>query len=266
MFELKIIESDKDENSTQNRTSIFRKIVESAADIVDDVDIKLNDEGVSMQFMDAMNVAMMDVLLTKNMFDEYRCDRSLTLGLKIKEFSKILKGIKLDTGTTFYLHCDDNPDTLNMVFEGEAFVSNYDMKLQNIGSECYDIPQIDFTAEAEMKCSDFLYMRKAVGNFSEYIQMNACKTCINFSQKGEIIDSNMKFKAPETGKFDMKLNVTEDVWVEIPMKYINCITKTAGFCQTVKICLGNNAPVFFEFMVGDYGHIRYYIAPKISDE
>lgn len=286
MFELKIIEVEKErregrkkkneieeteelieasENVAQKRTALFRKIIECAADIVDDAEIKVSDKGLSIQFMDAMNVAMMDVFLSKSTFDVFRCDRDLTLGLKIKEFLKILRAMRSDSSITFFLHCDDNPDALSISFEGETYISNYDIKLQNIGTECYDIPEINFTAEAEMMCSELLYLRKAVGNFSEYIQVSASNTAINFSQTGEIIDSNMIFKAPEAGKYNIKLNVTEDVKVEIPMKYMNCITKTANFCTHVGISLGNNAPVFFEFLIGDFGHVKYYIAPKISD-
>lgn len=266
MFEFKVIEREKDENSLKNRTALFRKIIESAADIVDDAEIKVSSKGVSIQFMDAMNVAMMDVFLKDSTFDDYRCDRELTLGLKMKEFLKILKLIKADANTTFHMHCDDDPVTLNITFDNEAYTSDYSIKLQNIGSECYDIPTINFTAEAEMHCSDFLDMRKSVGNFSEYVLLNACDSNITFSQKGDLTGSNTRFKAPETGKYNIKLNVTDDVKVEIPMKYMNCVTKTALYCDNVKMCLGTNAPVFFEFKIGDFGHINYYIAPKLADE
>lgn len=258
-------EEKEDEKMSFHRTALFRKIVESAADIVDDVDIKVTQEGLSIQFMDAMNVAMMDVFLSSSTFDEFRCDKQLTLGLKIKEFLKILRGLRTEANTIFYLQCDDNPETLNVKFETESCTSEYEIKLQNIGSECYDIPEINFTAETEMKCSDFLNMRKAVGNFSEYITLDATESSINFSQKGDLIGSKTKTKAPETGKYDIKLNVTDNVTVEIPMKYMNCVTKTAGFCTNIRMCLGANAPVFFEFKIGNLGHINYYIAPKMDE-
>lgn len=182
MFELRIVEKKKeDENEPiSNRTGLFRKIIESAADIADDVDIKLSSRGLSIQFMDQMNVTMMDVLLNVPGFDKYRCDKELTLGLKIKEFLKILKGLKIDQNTIFYLQCDDDPEVLNIKFENEYCDSEYDIKLQNVGNECYEIPMINFTADAEMKCLDFLNMRKAVGNFSEYITIEACESSINF--------------------------------------------------------------------------------------
>lgn len=278
MFELRVIEKkqedekenseknkkQKDENTKNNlhRTALFRKIVESAADIVDDADIKISQEGLSLQFMDVMNVAMMDVFLSNSLFDEFRCDKQLTLGLKIKEFLKILKGLINEANTIFYLQCEDNPETLNIKYETESCASDYCIKLQNIGSECYDIPEINFTAEAEMKCTTFLNMRRAVGNFSDYITLNATESGIHFSQSGDLIGSNTKTKSPDSGNYDIKLNVTDNVSVEIPMKYLNCVTKTAGYCSSVRICLGTSAPVFFEFKIADFGHINYYIAPN----
>lgn len=266
MFELKISEIDGDENNLQNRMSLFRKVIESAADIVDDVDVKINDNGVYIQFMDAMNVAMMDVYLSKATFDLFRCDRSLILGLKIKEFLKILKGVRPETVKSFYLHCDDNPNVLSIMFEGNTFVSKYEIKLQNGGNESYEVPKIDFVIKAEMKCSELLNMKKAVGGFSEYIQIKADKDSIRFSQKGEIIDSKMMFKASGISNLAVCSNENDAIMVEIPMKYINCITKTAGFCPSVKINMGCKTPVFFEFGIYDYGHIKYYVAPKVDDE
>lgn len=262
----KKIKQDDEEKSSVLRTALFRKIIESVADIVDDVDIKITQDGLSIQFMDAMNVTMMDIFLNSSTFDVFRCDKQLTLGIKIKEFLKILKGLKIEPNTTFYLQSEDNPDVLNIKYETDACTSEYDIKLQNIGSECYDVPAIDFTAESEMRSVDFLRMRTAVGSFSDYITLDASQSSINFSQKGDLIGSRTKSKTSETGKYDISLNITEDVSVEIPMKYMNCVTKTAGYCPQVKMSLGAKAPVFFEFKLSDNGHIKYYIAPKMDDD
>lgn len=50
------------------------------------------------------------------------------------------------------------------------------------------------------------------------------------------------------------------------MKQMKSVTKTASFCSTVRMHLGVNAPVFFEFKIGDLGRIHYFIAPKVDDE
>lgn len=262
----KKIKQDEDEKPSVHRTALFRKIIESVAEIVDDVDIKISQDGLLIQFMDAMNVTMMDVFLSSSTFDVFRCDKQLTLGMKIKEFLKILKGLKIEPNTSFYLQSEDNPDTLNIKYETDACTSDYYIKLQNIGSECYDVPAIDFTAEAEMRSTDFLRMRTAVGNFSDYITLDASQSSINFSQKGDLIGSRTKTKTTETGKYDILLNITDDVSVEIPMKYMNCVTKTAGYCPQVKMCLGAKTPVLFEFRLNDNGHIKYYIAPKMDED
>ncbi|KRH92960.1 DNA polymerase delta processivity factor (proliferating cell nuclear antigen) [Pseudoloma neurophilia] len=257
---------DDEEKNTIMRTALFRKIIESVAEIVDDVDIKITQDGLSIQFMDAMNVTMMNVFLPESTFDMFRCDKPLTLGLKIKEFLKVMRVLKIEANTSFYLRSEDNPEFLNIKFETEACTSDYIIKLQNIGSESYDIPAIEFTAEAEMKSSDFLVMRQSAGNFAEYITIEASDSSINFSQSGEMIGSKTKTKTSETGKYDIRVNITEDVSVEISMKYMNCITKTAGYCPNVRMCLGVNAPVFFEFKLKEGGHINYFIAPKMDDE
>ncbi|CAD5126482.1 DgyrCDS14602 [Dimorphilus gyrociliatus] len=224
---------EDEEKSTIMRTALFRKIIESVAEIVDDVDINITQEGLSIQFMDAMNVTMMNVFLPESTFDMFS---------------------------------EDNPEFLNIKFETEACTADYVIKLQNIGSESYNIPAIEFTAEAEMKSSDFLMMRQSAGNFAEYITVEASDSTINLSQSGEMISSKTKNKAAETGKYNIRVNITEEVSVEISMKYMNCVTKTARYCPNIKLCLGVNEPVFFEFKLKEGGHINYFIAPKMDEE
>ena len=97
---------------------IFKQIVESIKDLVTDANLDVSEEEISMQCMDGSHVALVAVQLTAAAFDQYRCDRPLSLGLNSGNLSKILKMMKKDD--IVVLKSEDEPDALTLMFENEG--------------------------------------------------------------------------------------------------------------------------------------------------
>jgi proliferating cell nuclear antigen len=95
--------------------SIFKQIIESIKDLVADGNIDVSEHEFSIQSMDSSHCALVDVNLQASAFDHYRCDKSLALGIKPPNFSKILKMMNKDD--ILILKADDDGDTLTMMFE-----------------------------------------------------------------------------------------------------------------------------------------------------
>ncbi|KAF7684632.1 Proliferating cell nuclear antigen [Astathelohania contejeani] len=270
MFELKIEENLvkpeseqlKEKGLPQGRILMIKKIMESISDMVEDCELKVSEKGISIQIMDSMHVALADIFLSKNLFDSYRCDRSLVLGLKTNEFVKVLRNIK--TVGTFMLYCGDDATNLGVVNEAEGYTLSFDLKLFNFEIDIYSFPELEYCAEVEMKTSEFLLLPKIVGTFAEFIVFDATKDKISFYQKGEMTDANLTLTASNPD--GIKINVLEPITKELAMKYINYIGKVGTLSDTIKICMGNEAPVFFDLALQDFGYIRYYIAPKMKED
>jgi len=68
--------------------------------------------------MDASHVSLCQLNLRSDGFDHFRCDRTLSLGLNLTNFSKILKCASNDDIVT--LKAEDEPDTLTLMFESPS--------------------------------------------------------------------------------------------------------------------------------------------------
>lgn len=68
--------------------------------------------------MDSSHVSLITLLLRKDGFNMYRCDRSITLGIHLPSLTKILKcsGSK----DTLSIRAEDSGDTLTIMFEDES--------------------------------------------------------------------------------------------------------------------------------------------------
>jgi proliferating cell nuclear antigen len=62
------------------------------------------------------------------------------------------------------------------------------------------------------------------------------------------------------------LNVSEGVEQQFALRYLNMFNKAATLSNFVKLSLNNEQPLVVEFGIENLGALKYFLAPKISDE
>lgn len=96
---------------------IFKQIVESIKDLVGDVNLDCSTEELSIQCMDSAHVALVSMSLSHSAFEQFRCDRSISLGMNLPNIAKIFKMMGRDD--TMVLKAEDSADKLNLMFEND---------------------------------------------------------------------------------------------------------------------------------------------------
>lgn len=259
----KTAEPDSDALFTKptDTASIFKRILETIVDLVDDCEMNATEKGISIQVMDSMHACIIDIFLSKDFFHKYRCDRSISLGIKIKDFLKILKSITFESQFVFKMCADDDCQVLNLDYDCEGYNLKFDLSLFVFKMEKYEFPVQEYEAEVEMKTSEFSLVPKIVGRFDENIEIAAIDKSLVFSQKSDRANANLTIKEKEGVIVNIMVNTTK----EIAMKYVHCAAKAAALCEDMKVCMGAATPVFFEFELSGCGFIRFFVAPKLQD-
>lgn len=62
------------------------------------------------------------------------------------------------------------------------------------------------------------------------------------------------------------INMQEPVKLTFSCRYLNSFVKAGPLCNQVQLSMSDDVPLVCEYKIGDIGHIRYYLAPKIDDE
>jgi len=57
----------------------------------------------------------------------------------------------------------------------------------------------------------------------------------------------------------------EAVSMTYSLRYFNIFTKATPLSSRVILSLTDNVPAVIEYPIEDFGHIRFYLAPKIED-
>jgi proliferating cell nuclear antigen len=90
-------------------------------DLVTDGNFDCDEEGIKLQAMDNSHVALVSVHLKVEGFNEYRCDRPLTLGVNIASLTKVLKCAKDDDEVV--LMANDTADILRLVYNAKCMAT-----------------------------------------------------------------------------------------------------------------------------------------------
>lgn len=265
MFELKIRGEEKDSSLkyTAGALNLLKKTIECVSELVEDAELQITESGITIQVLDNIHVCLINIFLSKDLFASYRCDKILSLGIKLKMLNKILRNIKVTKDDNFELNCNDDGKVLALKYETSGYVLAYDFKLYNFDIESYSFGEMKYTASVSFNFNDFMFCSKSVGAFDEYLLLDAQKDSFSFKQVSEVGNSTLVLKPNEEN--GIVVNVSDPISKEVNMRYVNLMTKLQGLTDKVSIHIGEEIPIFFEFSLEDYGYIRFYVAAKKED-
>jgi proliferating cell nuclear antigen len=251
---------------------LFRKLIASVQDLVQDGNFMCDANGISLQGMDSSHVALVALVLKKEGFEEYRCDRDVTLGINFASLGKILKC--MGTKDRLSIRAQDEGDSALFVFESEdsSRISNFELKLMQIDQEQLGVPETKYKAAIRMPSSEFQRICKDLSAIGDTVSISATKEAVKFSVGGDIGSGDMSLRQSETGDVDgdesekVMIDLEEPVQQNFALRYLNNFTKATALSKTVTLSLGADMPLVTEYKMDNLGSVRYYLAPKIDDE
>ncbi len=129
---------------------MLSKAIDVISDLVMEVRVKVNDEGLSITAMDPANVAMVHFLLPKNAFSDFESGNE-TLGVNLDSLKKILRRC----GTRSTLIIDSQENMLNIQIL-DKIKRNFRLALIDIESEEKEMPNLEFSSLVELNSSDLI--------------------------------------------------------------------------------------------------------------
>ncbi|KAH8376819.1 hypothetical protein KR093_001462 [Drosophila rubida] len=244
-------------------TTLLKKIVDALREIVKQSILDCSDSGIQLQSMDNSHVSLVSLSLEKACFEKYRCDRNMSLGMDLNSLSKVLKCASGDDAVT--ISAPDKADKVQFSFEsaGKERTAEYELRLLNLDQEHLGIPDTEYDCIVIMPATEFARICRDMNNFSESIVIACNKDCIKFSASGELGSVNIKIMQTSNG--DVSVSVQEPITLSFAGRYLTTFTRATPLSDKVKIGMSADVPLLVEYVIEDYGYIRYYLAPKVDD-
>lgn len=249
-------------------------------------------------------MALSAVELRADGFEEYRCDRPMSIGMAITSLTKVLRSA--NNNDILNMRKADNADSLHLMFEGVSSdrIGEFDLKLMDIDTEHLGIPDTEYDAVVKLSSNEFARICRDLSNVGESVKITITKEGVTFSTEGEIGDARMTLKqgSGSSARLDdddevdplddedgerlskkrkassaagsssavagavvpVEIQLEKAVALTFSVQYLVNFTKAAPLASAVTLHMADKVPLLVEFAF-ENGHVRYYLAPKLAE-
>lgn len=237
------------------------KIINSAiSTIVDEATFEATSEGISFRGMDPSHVALIDVFWPNTAFDSYECDSELKFGVRISEFSKLIK--RTDKKDELEVSISDQ-DVLKIKTSG-SYKREYKMRLIESSSGSTPLPKLSFNSKLVLSLSAFDKILSDIEVVSEYVEIESFPERIEFLGKSDTGEAMVTMEASSEGLEEIE--VKEESKATYSLDYLLKIVKSVssvGIAAAIEY--STKMPIRLEFRIANIGRIHFYLAPRVQD-
>ena len=235
----------------------LKAIISAISTLVEEATFVASAEGITFRGMDPSHVALIDISWPNSAFEKYECDSDIKFGVRIDEFSKLIK--RAEKKDSIEIGISD--DNLLLITIGKN--KNYKIRLIESSVTDTPLPKIPYDSKIELPSTTFDKILGDVQVLSDYLTINTTESKAVFSGKGDSGEvtielqkgmeeiQNLTVKSPSLGTYSLE--------------YLNPVVKAVGTNAGSITCEFSSAkPLRIEFKVANIGRIHFYLAPRVE--
>ena len=233
---------------------LFSEIVSILSELVLEVRIKVNKEGMSILAIDPANVAMTSFKLPASAFSEIEVEKEEVLGVSLDNLKAVLRRIK--AGSILTITRQENE--LKLLIQ-DKINKEFNLALIEIEGEEKEIPSLEFVSKIEMPSLDFA---EAIEDCSV-----VADSCSFISEPDRFLiqakGSLNSFKSEFTGD---SINIeAQEAGSKYSLEYLQKMIKATKITDKIKINFSKDYPLKLEFTT-PFIELNFILAPRVETE
>lgn len=249
----------------------MKKIVTALKELIDQASWDLTEEGIQLQSMDSSHVALVQMMLKEDCFENYRCDQQQQMGLNMENLHKIFGAF---TTGTVQIQTEDDNDRVKFIFEDDKAKKKqtYELRLMDLDVEQLGIPEQEYQASFTLPSTEFTRIVKDLLVIGEAVNIKVTKGGVSFKAEGDIgageiiLNAGEQIDDDDDGCGVLELEVKEPINLSFATQYLKKFTAAGPLSKHVTVSLSEDVPMVISYEIEDLGHLKYFLAPKIDDE
>ena len=235
----------------------LKAIISAISTLVEEATFVANAEGITFRGMDPSHVALIDISWPNSAFEKYECDNDIKFGVRVDEFSKLIKRAEKQDSIEIGI----SEDNMLLVTIGKN--KKYKMRLIESSASDTPLPKIPYDAKIGLMSSAFDKILGDVQVVSDYLTIKVTTSKAEFSGKG---DSGEVVIDLEKGMEQLTdISVKQESTGTYSLEYLNPVVKAVGTTAGSVTCEYSSAkPLRIEFKVANIGRIHFYLAPRVE--
>jgi len=237
----------------------WRYIISSLAALIEEASFIATSEGLSLRALDPSRVAMVDLFVPREAFEEYELEgEKVTIGVNFNELEKVVKRGKADERIVFEIR----EGRLRITILGKA-ERRFSLPLLDIVSEELPTPKVTFTVNAKLLSDTLKEALSDAQLVSDYIRFEAEENNLWLkaqSDRGEV-ETRLSLEDGSLLEYD----ITEKAVASYSLEYLSDIVKKADRVSDIAgLAFSSNKPIELTFEFTGGGRLRYYLAPSLE--
>jgi proliferating cell nuclear antigen len=136
----------------------------------------------------------------------------------------------------------------------------------DIETEQLGIPDTPYQCTIQMRADEFQRIVRDLQVLGDTCTISCGKEGVRFSVTGAIGNGNILVRSSDDDKDKVTINMDEPVELNFALRYLNFFTKATPLAENVVISMSPDVPVVVEYPIEEFGHVKFYLAPKIEED
>jgi len=251
------------EINDKKKCELFINIFNNLKKFTDTISLMIDEEKLYIQGMDASHVCIYELSLDKAWFCVWNVEKSSVFGICLTIFNKILHTWSDKKSIIIYSEDNDKIDIeFTSVVKGE-FNKFFQLPLMDIDSEHLSIPETEYQADIEIESKKLKDIIDELASFNDTINFKCDENELSLdanSSEGSmnvvITIDDIEMLAVEEGK---------TIESSFSIRYIGEMCQFYKLSKNCTINTSENIPIQIKYDIDETSFMRFYLAPKISD-
>ncbi|MAG07330.1 proliferating cell nuclear antigen (pcna) [Candidatus Pacearchaeota archaeon] len=230
----------------------FSDVIAIISDLVSEVKLKFDDEGLSIIAVDPANVSLVSFKLPKSAFAEYTAGNEM-LGVNLDNLKAILRRAKASSSLTMV-----SEESFLKIEIIDRIKRNFSLALIEIEGEDKKMPPLEFLSQIQIAPLDFC---------------DAIEDCLIVSDSCTFIAEPEKFVVEASGLNSARAEFSSDEIKIISgnsksrysLEYLQKFMKASKLADKVYINFSADHPVKLEFKTDNFS-LSFVLAPRVESE
>jgi proliferating cell nuclear antigen len=239
------------------KADVLKDVIKVVSTLVDEVKVNVAKDGITLKAVDPAHVAMVDLHLGKEAFDELDAT-PCELGVDIDKIKEVLALAK--AGDVVEINHDEEHNKL--VFHIENITRHMSL-VDTMGMSDPKMPALNLPAKVKVAAAELIQGIKASESISNHIALQATPDGFELSSQGDTDSVSLKLRKDLL----LSLECTEPVRSLFSLDYFSNMIRSVPPSGVVGLAIGQDYPakMDFEFAEG-HGKVTYLLAPRIENE
>ena len=239
------------------KSETLKEIIDIISPLVNEIKLNITSKGISIRAVDPAHVAMVDLEVKSDAFEEFKA-KEMELGIDMDKLGSIMR---LSTaGDMISLEYDNDANRLTVRIGN--LVRRMGL-IDTAGMPDPKMPSLNLPAKVVLKSSEISQGVRASESISDHLALSVNKDTFELFAEGDTDTVNLKL--PKDLLVD--INAPSKCKSLFSIDYFSNMIKPVKSDNPLTIHLGTDNPIQVEFDIANKkGHVTYLLAPRIESE